>query len=154
VLGTRSGRGTLVCSHYFGAQGLMSRFLYALDFGEPKKPLITPLLTVWNGLYTCGQAGEKGNLPIQQSVIDLVTFPDLNGDGIPDVSIAARTGKIQRSDAEYRACEQWSSGRGWKNPPPVRTPAYRIDYVLQGNRLVLARDSARVMKHFPDSDGF
>lgn len=153
-LGARSGREMLVCSHYFGAQGAISRFLYLLDFGVPKKPRVTPLLTVWNEMRACGQAGEEGNNPVRQSVIDSVRFPDLNGDGVEDVSIVARTGAVQRSDADYKACQSWSNRSGAWTPPAVRTPAYRIDYVLRGKRLILTRRSVSAMKHFPKSDVF
>ena len=153
-IATEGGREILVCSHYFGGQGYIERFLYAIEFELAKKPRITPLLTGANGLRACGQAGEKGNLPVPQSIIESVSFRDGNGDDLPGVSIFARTGKIQRSDAEYRACVDWSIGRGWQNPPPVRTPEYRIDFVLQGSRLILSPGSATAIKHFPHSDMF
>ncbi len=150
-LSTVSGRELLLCSYYFGGQGSMSRSLYLLDFAVPGKPVVKPLLTVWNDMRACRTPAV--NKPVLQSVIESVRFPDLNGDHVPDVSILARTGKVQRSDAEYKACESWSNNGAWPLPP-VSTPAFRIDYLLQGDHLVLTPASVPVMKHFPHSDLF
>jgi hypothetical protein len=146
---TEDGREILVCTHYMGAQGYVERFLYAVDFQIPREPRVTTLLTAENGIRACGQAGEKGNLPVAQSIIESVRFREDNGDGVLGVSIVAHTGKVRRSDAEYRACVAWSMGKAWKNPPPVRTPAYQIDYLLHGSLLTLSPESVLAMKHFP-----
>ncbi len=145
-----NGREGLVCAWYFGAQGLMDRLVYAVDYGSPRNPRVTNLLSVENGLRTCGQDGENGNPPVEQSDITNVVFSDLNGDGLTDVSIFARTGKIQRTEAQFEACQNWIRGKPWKNPPPVRTPAWRVDYLMTRFGLVPGPHSAATLKkHFP-----
>lgn len=151
ALATESGRQIMVCAHYFGAQGLGERFIYALDFKQPGKPLVATLLSAVNGMYTCGQ--EEGNKPVQQSVVESVEYTDLDGDGLADVSIVARTGRVQRSEAEFQACVDWSSGKRRMNSR-MRTPKYRIDYLLKGDRLVLAPDSRAAMARFGKLDKF
>lgn len=143
----------LVCIYTWGGQGAIARSLFAVDFTAPAKPREMPLLTVWNELLTCG---GKQNSPVQQSVIDAVNFADLNGDGIPDISILAHAGTITLTDAERAACynSYKPHGETWKTQPAVRTPAYRIDYFLRGKQLVLSPRSVSLRQHFPNADAF
>jgi hypothetical protein len=93
-------------------------------------------------MRACGQAGAGKQDEVRQSVIDAVAFPDLDGDGIADVAITARTGKTQRTEAEYASCEQWSAGKlVWS--PRVRVPAHRVEYLVGWDGVTLTPRSRR-----------
>ena len=78
-----------------------------------------------NSIRACGQAGDGKQDEVRQSVIDSVEFPDLDGDGLADVVITARTGTVRRTDEEYARCTEHGN---WT--PRVRVPAYRVEYLV------------------------
>lgn len=123
-------RDFLVCEGEWGAQGYKSRFVYSAIFrpdgsAQRKFPFMTH--------DTVGRCGEtlygKPDGPTQRSQILSVKFPDLNGDGLPDLSITATLGRKLFSVSERKACTFPPA-----NYVPSTIPAktYRLDYVFDG----------------------
>lgn len=147
-LPTGSGLDLLLCSKSYAGQGTHSRSLSLLTFPRAAPPIELASLGVANDMRACGQAGEGKQDDVRQSVIESVSFPDLDGDGIADVSILARTGKVHRTDAEFASCEQWSNGKLiWT--PRVRVPAYRVEYLVGWDGVTVtprSRNSAAALR--------
>lgn len=135
ILPTGSGVDFLLCSHVLGMQGSVSRVLRAYDFRTPKRPRILFSLAVWNEM----RAHDVDAFPVaEQGVIESVDFDDLDGDGVADVSIVARTGRVKRTVAERRRFI--ASRATWA--PPLRVASYRVEYLVQWDRLALTPRSA------------
>ncbi len=136
-LATGSGVDFLLCSHVMGMQGSVSRVLRAYDFRTPKRPRILFSLAVWNEM----RAHDVDAFPVaEQGVIDSVSFDDLDGNGLADVSIVARTGRVERTAAER---QRFIDSRGtWA--PPLRVPSYRVEYLLGWDTLTPMPRSQRL----------
>jgi hypothetical protein len=114
-LSTGSGVDFLLCSHVLGAQGSVSRVLRAYDFRTPKRPRILISLAVWNEM----RAHDVDAFPVaEQGVIESVSSDDLDGDGLSDISIVARAGRVERTAAERQRFIE--SRATWA--PPLRVP--------------------------------
>jgi hypothetical protein len=132
-LTTGSGVDFLFCSHVMGMQGSVSRVLRAYDFRSTKRPRVLFSLAVWNEIRN-GDA-----FPVaEQGVIESVSFDDLDGDGLSDISIVARAGRVERTNAELQRVID--SHGAWA--PPLRVPAYRVEYLVQWDQLVPTPRSA------------
>jgi hypothetical protein len=108
----------------------------------PKRPRVLFSLAVWNEM----RAHDVDAFPNPaQGVMESVDFADLDGDGVGDLSIVARAGKIQRSEAEARRFKE--SGATWA--PALRVPSYRVEYLVQWDRLELTPRSVAAARMFP-----
>lgn len=145
-LPTGSGFEFLLCSHVLGMQGSVSRVLSAYDFRTPKRPRILFSLAVWNEM----RAHDVDAFPVaEQGVIESVGFDDLDGDGLSDVSIVARTGRVARTVAER---QRFIDSRGtWA--PPLRVPSYRVEYLLGWDTLTPTPRSQSLPVHASNLTG-
>ncbi len=75
---------------------------------------------------------------VQIGDIAKLEFPDLNGDGLPDLRITVRSGKVTVPAMYHGNCEKRFK------PPPV--PSYRIDFLFDGTTFHVAPGSAPTLR--------
>ncbi|MFQ5816823.1 MAG: hypothetical protein ACE5H2_02555 [Terriglobia bacterium] len=145
----QDGRDFLVCEHEWGGQGWAWSFVWSVVFHHPGNSEISALFTTEDSLKTCGEDPEGDSRhPVQHSTIQSIRFPDLNGDGLADMSIRATLGKKLLTETERQACVRAVNAL---EPPPVRIPTkeYQIDFLFDGKQFHVAPASKNVIALFP-----
>lgn len=99
------GRNFLVCERGWGGQGWSFDSVFFVAFSADGKANVSPVLTTDDSTETCGLDAE-GEIagPVRRSAIKSAEFPDLNGDGLADLSITATLGLKRLTKAEREAC--------------------------------------------------
>jgi hypothetical protein len=146
------GRELLLCTHHFGSNGMISRSLFTLEFDLSGQALSSTLLTVWNSAATCGRSADGEHLEsVQQDLIQSVSFPDLNGDGVPDLSVRIRSTSSKPTAVQAEAC--WQRILSRSSQPlsmPVNAPVYRLYFLRRGARFDPTPATRQILPRFKD----
>lgn len=144
-------RDFLVCEDRSGGQGIGWAFIYIATFDQDGKTQATPLFITEDTVGTCGE-NDMGKPvgPVQSSSIQEVQYADLNGDGLPDISITATLGTRLLSERERKTCGHnlgnWERSEA---PVPIATKKYQVDFLFDGKNFRPAAASKRVLRLFP-----
>jgi hypothetical protein len=144
----QDGRNFLVCEDENDGQGYRDLYIYSAVFNAKGKGRQTFLFWTEDNLGACGDwlaHGEKP-VPLQASRILSVRFPDLNGDGRPDLSITASLGKKAVTVAMWNSCGETN---GYE-PTDASTPQkrYTINYLFDGSAFHPTPAAQKILKLF------
>src|SRR5262249_34970066 len=102
------------------------------------------LLTATDTTQVCDE-----QVSVQKAQIDKLEFRELNGDGLEDISITASHGTLPESKRRQRLCQQAEAGKSAiRRPEPTTMKTYRIDYLFDGRRFTLTKESEARIKLF------
>ncbi len=125
MLKFKDGRNFLVCRDRDKGQGIWWSFVYQVAFGEGGDAYTTPIFGIEDSTLTC-------NEEVKNSTINAMSFPDLNRDGFPDISITAALGTVRLTEVERQQCNSrhYAFSRFAKQ--------YHVDFLFDGRRFVVA----------------
>jgi hypothetical protein len=84
----------------------------------------------------------------QRALIDKIEFRDLNADGT-EVSFTASFGTLRDSERRQALCQEADKGKpGVRRPEPKVMKTYKIEYLFDGQRFTLTKDSQAAAKLF------
>ncbi len=130
----RDGRDLPVCRDQDAHQGEQEDLVYLLRFdgaGEGKMEMI------FEAVDTTGACPPASVGEVQQSSIDRVTYPDLNGDGRADLVIEVSFGKKRNASYDQDACyKAANSDRAGAVQAFFRVPIrhYRLEFLFDGTK--------------------
>lgn len=145
------GREFLVCQRHWGGQGEVWTYVETVAFEPSGKVDVTPLFMTEDTVKTCSAAEEvRRALQVQSSTIQSTSFPDLNGDGLADLSLRVTLGRKLLSGLEAKKCEQSLIASNFKaSGISIPTKEYKIDFLFDGKRFLPTTASKKLMHFFP-----
>jgi hypothetical protein len=129
----KSGREIVLSQGGYTGQGISTGWVSTYDFSAKPDPAEHTLLRVED---TSGNSCESERIRI--AYIPKLEFPDLNGDGIPDLRVTVRWGQAD-VPARYR-------GKCKEAFEPPEVPAYLIDFLFDGKTFHVAPTSASTLR--------
>ena len=127
------GRDLVLVQAGYTGQGQATNWIAAYDFSLKPDPGEHTLLTLEDN---SGNACEAERVAI--GYFDKIEYPDLNGDGKPDLRVALHWGHAS-VPAKFRGhCD-----RAFKPPP---APVYTIDFLFDGKSFRVAPGSAALLR--------
>jgi hypothetical protein len=82
-------------------------------------------------------------------LIDKIEFRGKNADGLEDIAFTASFGTLRDSERRQQLCQQAEKGKpGVRRPEPKLMKTYRIEYLFDGQRFTLTKDSQPAAKSF------
>ena len=127
------GRDIVLDQAGYTGQGISTGSISIYDFSVKPDPSVHELLRVED---TSGNACQSERVTL--SYFDKIDYPDLNGDGKPDLRVTVRWGTAT-VPARVRA----NCGLDFKPPKP---PAYTIDFIFDGKSFHVAPGSAATLR--------
>ena len=139
----QSGRDLLVCEGYQMESFELMHGFNAV-FVEGRSIRFRNLMTATDTTRLCDSQDR-----VQTAEVDKIEFRDLNGDGIEDVSFTASLGSMRDTRRRQAACQEAQDRKpGARGPVPRDLKTYRIDYLFDGQRFTLAKESEAAAKLF------
>jgi hypothetical protein len=127
-----SGRDLVLSQGGYTGQGISTGWVSTYDFAK-REPEVQTLVSIEDESGNACQAER-----IKTGYISKLEFPDLNGDGKPDLRVTVRSG-VAKVPARYRVnCDE-----DFKPPEP---PAYTIDFLFDGKSFHVAPSSAATLR--------
>jgi hypothetical protein len=125
----KSGRDILLCEGETGGQGEMDTWLFTYDYARPERHQAKTLVSTIDTVSHC--------LPGDQFVgsIERVQLRDLNHDGMPDLMVSVKAGKVHIPSGHESNCP------GNLSLPPVKT--YELDFLFSDETFEIAPWNAR-----------
>lgn len=132
----RSRRELLVCEDYRMESFQLMHNVTAV-FAKGESIGFRNLLTAADTTRSCYDQAR-----VQKAQIDKIEFRDLNGDGIEDISFAASFGTLADSKRRQELCQAAEDGKpGVRRPEPKVIKPYRIEYLFDGLRFTLTKET-------------
>lgn len=128
----RDGRDIVLDESGYTGQGTSTGLISTYDFFVKPDPAEKTLLRVED---TSGNACQLDRVSL--AYFEKLEFPDLNGDGKPDLRVTVRWGQAAVPARKRGKCEE-----DFKPPEP---PAYTIDFLFEGNGFRVAPGSAATL---------
>jgi hypothetical protein len=129
----RSGREIVLSQAGYSGQGTSTGWVSTYDFSTHPDPTENALIRVED---TTGNACQMDRVKV--GYISKLEFPDLNGDGIPDLRVTVRSGQANVPARNRGKCEE-----DFRAP---EVPAYQIDFLFDGTGLRIAPESAATLR--------
>jgi hypothetical protein len=128
-----NGRDIVLSQGGYTGQGVSTGWVSTYEFPAKGDPVQHTLVQVEDnsGVYCQTDRIEIGYIP-------KLEFPDLNGDGIPDLRVTVRWGSAKVPEKFREHCEL--------DYKPPEAPAYTIDFLFDGQAFRVAPGSAATLR--------
>jgi len=140
----RTGRQLLICEDYRMQQFNLTHSVTAV-FARGQSIVFRNLLSATDTTRYCYPQDRRP----QKALIDKIEFRGQNTGGIKEISFTASFGTLPDSERRQQLCQQAEKGKpGVRRPEPKLMKTYRIEYLFDGQRFTLTKDSQAPAKLF------
>ena len=135
----KDGRDIVLDQGGYTGQGESTGWLSTLVFSTKSDPVEHTLMRVQDTSENACQADR-----VSIGYIENLEFPDLNGDGNPDVRVTVRWGQAKVPSEFKGNCE--------KEFEPPQAPAYTVDFLFDGTTFHVAPGSVATLRKVSAKD--
>src|SRR4051794_27515424 len=132
-----SKREILFCEGGYMGSGTLAQSLYTLDFALPSEKRYGKVITVEDTMNACISGAT-----LRKAFIEKVEFPDLDGDGVPDLRVTVQSGLTKKlTDSEIeKMCPD-------KLPQPA-LHRYTVEYFFRSDHFVVTAANRSLLDRF------